>query len=337
MNFYTNVLQYGNTILVREVKDGERTTRRVKYQPTLFDLIPGQKETGYKTLDGQNVKPHKFDCIKDAKKWFSERESQAIVFGNTQYPYCWISDEFPNQIEWSLDKMLMVTIDIEVECENGFPKPEDAIEPILAITVKNHQSKRIVVWGVNDFHNYRDDVTYIKCKNEKDLLEKFLGFWETHIPDIITGWNTEFFDIPYLCNRIINIFDEGEDQVKRLSPWKNIFSREVYQMGRTHQVYTLDGIAALDYFDLYRKFTYTNQERYTLDHIAFVELGERKSGNPYDTFREWYTEDYQSFIEYNINDVELVDKLEDKMKLIELCLTMAYEAKVNFTDVLGTV
>ena len=337
MNFYTNVLQYGNTILVREVKDGERTTRRVKYQPTLFDLIPGQKETGYKTLDGQNVLPHKFDCIKDAKRWSSERENQDIVFGNTQYPYCWISDEFPNQIEWSLDKMLMVTIDIEVECENGFPKPEDAIEPILAITVKNHQSKRIVVWGVNDFHNYRDDVTYIKCKNEKDLLEKFLGFWETHIPDIITGWNTEFFDIPYLCNRIINIFDEGEDQVKRLSPWKNIFSREVYQMGRTHQVYTLDGIAALDYFDLYRKFTYTNQERYTLDHIAFVELGERKSGNPYDTFREWYTEDYQSFIEYNINDVELVDKLEDKMKLIELCLTMAYEAKVNFTDVLGTV
>ena len=337
MNFYTNVLQYGNTILVREVKDGERTTRRVKYQPTLFDLIPGLKETGYKTLDGQNVLPHKFDCIKDAKEWFSERESQDIVFGNTQYPYCWISDEFPNQIEWSLDKMLMVTIDIEVECENGFPKPEDAIEPILAITVKNHQSKRIVVWGVNDFHNYRDDVTYIKCKNEKDLLEKFLGFWETHIPDIITGWNTEFFDIPYLCNRIINIFDEGEDQVKRLSPWKNIFSREVYQMGRTHQIYTLDGIAALDYFDLYRKFTYTNQERYTLDHIAFVELGERKSGNPYDTFREWYTEDYQSFIEYNINDVELVDKLEDKMKLIELCLTMAYEAKVNFTDVLGTV
>ena len=337
MNFYTNVLQYGNTILVREVKDGERTTRRVKYQPTLFDLIPRLKETGYKTLDGQNVKPHKFDCIKDAKRWSSERENQDIVFGNTQYPYCWISDEFPNQIEWSLDKMLMVTIDIEVECENGFPKPEDAIEPILAITVKNHQSKRIVVWGVNDFHNYRDDVTYIKCKNEKDLLEKFLGFWETHIPDIITGWNTEFFDIPYLCNRIINIFDEGEDQVKRLSPWKNIFSREVYQMGRTHQVYTLDGIAALDYFDLYRKFTYTNQERYTLDHIAFVELGERKSGNPYDTFREWYTEDYQSFIEYNINDVELVDKLEDKMKLIELCLTMAYEAKVNFTDVLGTV
>ena len=108
-------------------------------------------------------------------------------------------------------------------------------------------------------------------------------------------------------------------------------------MGRNHQAYTLDGIAALDYLDLYRKFTYSNQERYTLDHIAFVELGERKDGNPYETFREWYTKDYQSFIEYNIQDVEIVDNLEDKMKLIELALTMAYDAKVNFTDVLGTV
>jgi len=74
-----------------------------------------------------------------------------------------------------------------------------------------------------------------------------------------------------------------------------------------------------------------------LDHIAFVELGERKDGNPFDTFKEWYQKDYQSFIEYNITDVELVDKLEDKMRLIELCLTMAYDGKVNFTDVLGQV
>jgi DNA polymerase elongation subunit (family B) len=108
-------------------------------------------------------------------------------------------------------------------------------------------------------------------------------------------------------------------------------------MGRNHQVYTLDGISILDYYDLYRKFTYTNQESYRLDYISWVELGEKKVGNPFDTFREWYTNDFQSFIEYNINDVELVDKLEDKMKLIQLCLTMAYDGKVNFTDVLGTV
>ena len=336
MNFYTNVLQYGNNLLIREVKNGVRTERRVRYQPTLFDYVKPQKPTGYKTLDGLHVLPHKFNCIKDAKEWIENRSNQSgIVYGNTQYPYCYIADEYPKQINWDLDKMLMITIDIEVACENGFPKPEDAIEPLLSITMKNHQSKRIVVWGTDSFETEREDITYIQCESEIHLLKEFLAFWETHCPDIITGWNIEFFDIPYICNRIRNVFDEEE--VKRLSPWKNVFSRNVYQMGRTHQIYNIDGIATLDYFDLYRKFTYTRQESYRLDYIAQVELGEKKDGNPYETFREWYTKDYQSFIEYNINDVELVDKLEDKMKLIELCLTMAYDAKVNFVDVLGTV
>ena len=167
------------------------------------------------------------------------------------------------------------------------------------------------------------------------LYKSFLSFWQNHQPDIITGWNTEFFDIPYLCNRISKLC--GEDEIKRLSPWGNVMSREVFQMGRKHQVYEIQGIAHLDYFDLYRKFTYTNQESYRLDHIAFVELGENKDGNPFDTFSEWYQKDFQSFIEYNIMDVEIVDRLEDKMKLIELCLTMAYEAKVNYMDVLGSV
>ena len=334
-NFYTNVLQYGNSLLVRYVEDGKRLTKRVKYQPTLFDLVNTREKTGYSTLDGRAVLPHKFDSIREAKDWIADRDNQDIVFGNTQYPYCWIADEYPGRVDWDLDQMLVITIDIEVECENGFPKPEDALEPMLSITVKNHQTKRIVVWGLHDFRNDRDDVTYIKCESEVHLLKEFLAFWERNVPDIVTGWNTEFFDIPYLCNRIKRVFDE--DEVKRLSPWRNVFDRQVYQMGRTHQIYTIDGVSALDYYDLYRKFTYTNQERYTLDYIAYVELGERKDGNPFDTFREWYTNDYQSFIEYNITDVELVDKLEDKMKLIELIVTMAYEAKVNMTDVLGQV
>ena len=335
MNFYTNVLRYGNDLLIREVKDGERISRRVKYQPTLFDLVKTNEETGYKTLDGKSVLPHKFDSINEAKQWISNREDQNIVYGNTQYPYCWISDEFPNRIDWDLDKILIFTIDIEVECENGFPKPEDAAEPLLSITIKNHQSKRIIVWACGKFNNNRDDVTYIECESEKHLIKEFLVFWERHTPDIITGWNIELFDIPYLCNRINRVFDKKE--VKRLSPWMNVFDREIYQMGRNHQIYTLDGIATLDYYDLYRKFTYTNQESYRLDYIARIELDEKKEGNPFDTFREWYTKDFQSFIEYNITDVELVDKLEDKMKLIQLCLTMAYDGKVNFTDVLGTV
>jgi len=334
MEFYTNVIQRGNSLLVRGVEDGRRVSKRVNYRPTLFDLKT-EEYTGYKTLDGQNVLPRKFDSIKEAKAWVEQRANQEIVFGNTQYPYCYISDEYPDDVPWDKDQILIVTIDIEVECENGFPDPTDAAEPLLSITMKNHQSKKIVVWGLHEFQNIREDVDYRLCRDEDDLLIKFLDEWRMIYPDIVTGWNTEFFDIPYICNRIKNLF--GEDFMNKLSPWNNVFAKEVYQMGRKRQVYDIQGVSALDFFDLYRKFTYTNQERYTLDHIAFVELGERKDGNPFDTFREWYQKDYQSFIEYNIQDVEIVDKLEDKMRLIELCLTMAYDGKVNFTDVLGQV
>ena len=333
MDFYTNVLQWGNQLFVRGVDNGLRFKKKIRYEPTLFDLV--SQPTGYKTLDGKHVKPNKFDSITEAKDWYDLHKKQGLVFGNTQYNYCYIGDEFPNDIPWDKDQLCIVTIDIEVECENGFPNPKDAAEPMLSITMKNHQNKKIIVWGLHEFQNHRDDVDYRLCKDEADLLFKFLDTWSMIEPDVITGWNTEFFDIPYLCNRIAKIL--GGEMVDKLSPWGKVHEREVYQMGRKQQVYNIYGVAALDFFDLYRKFTYTNQERYTLDHIAFVELGERKDGNPYETFKEWYQKDYQSFIEYNIQDVEIVDKLEDKMRLIELCLTMAYDGKVNFTDVLGSV
>ena len=333
MDFYTNVLQWGNQLFVRGVENGQRIKRKVRYEPTLFNLV--SEPTGYTTLDGKHVLPKKFDSITEAKDWFNSHKKQNLVFGNTQYNYCYIGDKYPGDVPWDKDQMCIVTIDIEVECENGFPNPKDAAEPMLSITMKNHQNKKIIVWGLHEFQNHRDDVDYRMCKDEADLLFKFLDTWSSIEPDIITGWNTEFFDIPYLCNRIAKVLDK--DMVNKLSPWGKVHEREVYQMGRKHQVYNIYGVAALDFFDLYRKFTYTNQERYTLDHIAFVELGERKGGNPYDTFSEWYQKDYQSFIEYNIQDVEIVDKLEDKMRLIELCLTMTYDAKVNMTDVLGTV
>ena len=334
MYFYTNVIRFGNNLLVREIRNGERIKKRVRYSPTLFSLV--QKPTQHKTLEGKYVTPITHETMKDAKEWIDQYQNQTdLIYGNTQYPYSYISDVHKETIDWDISKLLIVTLDIEVECENGFPSSRSASEPMLSITIKNHQNKKIIVWGLHPFKTDRDDVEYRLCKDEKDLLGQFIDDWEYYCPDIITGWNTEFFDIPYLCNRIKQVL--GEDELKRLSPWKSVHDRDVYQMGRSHQIYNIQGIAHLDYFDLYRKFTYTAQESYRLDHIAKVELGEQKDGNPFDTFREWYINDYQSFIEYNINDVELVDELEDKMKLIELCLTMAYDAKVNYVDVLGTV
>ena len=334
MNFYTNITRWGNHLLLREVANGQRINRRIKYSPTLYCLV--KEPTKYKTLNGQYVAPVKHPSMKEANDWIDNYKSQPhLIYGNTLYQYNYLADQYSNRVDWDIEKLLIVTIDIEVQCENGFPDPEKALEELLSITIKNHQTKEIVVWGIGDFVSKRKDVHYVSCENELHLIKEFLVFWERNHPDVITGWNTEFFDIPYLCNRIINRC--GEDEIKRLSPWKSVSSRNVFKMGHNHQLYDIQGVAHLDYFDLYRKFTYTAQESYRLDHIAFIELGERKDGNPFETFKDWYTKDYQSFIEYNITDVEIVDKLEDKMKLIELCLTMAYEAKVNYMDVLGSV
>ena len=330
MKFYTHVAQWGNHLLVRAVENGVRSNFKVKYEPTLF--VPVTKETNWKTLDSRNVNPMKFLTIKEAKEFVQQYESQPhLVCGMTQFPYSYISETYPNQIQYDTSLLRIVTIDIEVECENGFPNADQAAEPMLSITVKKHDTGKIIVWGLHEYHNDREDVKYIRCQNERELLIQFLNWWEHDYPDIITGWNTEFFDIPYLCNRINTVL--GEDAVRKLSPWGIVSSRLVNSgYGKKDQVFDILGVEELDYLQLYRKFTYSAQESYRLDHIAFVELGERKDENPYETFRDWYTKDYQSFLDYNIQDVELVDKLDDKMKLIDLILTMTYEAKVNMSD-----
>ncbi len=334
MDFYTNVAQWGNNLLVRGVQNGQRKNFKVKYSPTLF--VPVMKQTDWKTLDNKFVTPYKFDTIKEAREFMSKYESQPhLCFGYDRFAYTYISDTFPNKLNWNVDSILIVTIDIEVRCENGFPNPDEAIEPLLSITIKNHQSKNIVVWGIGDYKKSKDNVTYVNCKDENELILEFMSFWSKHQPDVITGWNTDFFDVPYLVNRIKKLF--GESKMKELSPWGNVSSRKVFKQGRDQYCYDIMGVSQLDYFHLYQLFTYTKKESYKLDYIAFIELGEKKDDNPYETFKDWYTKDYQSFIDYNIQDVEIVDKLEDKMGLITLLLTLAYEAKVNFEDVFGQV
>ena len=142
MDFYTNVVQWGNFLLVRGVDKNQRVNFRLKYKPTLF--VPVMKQTDWKTLDGKSVTPYQFDCIKDAKDFLLKYESQPhLVHGLNRFAYTYISDTFPQKVNWNIDKILIMTIDIEVQCENGFPNPESAIEPLLSITVKNQQSKKI--------------------------------------------------------------------------------------------------------------------------------------------------------------------------------------------------
>ena len=340
MKFYTSVLPYRGRLLVRGVNhDGSHKKYRVNYRPSLF--VPSNKESKYKTLDGRNVGKVEFQSMPDAKKWIDEYEdvSGFEYFGNTRYQYPFIADQFPNKIDWDIKQIRLITIDIECESENGFPDADEAIEPIISITAKEHTTKKIVVFGMNNFVNDRPDVNFVKCTTERDLIEKFKEFWLEYNPDIITGWNVKFFDMPYLMNRFRRLM--GDEYILQFSPWGVVTqqSARITAKGfnKEQKYWDIMGVATLDYLDLYRKHTFVRRESYKLDYIGEIELGENKHENPYDTFKEFYTKDYQQFIEYNIQDVELVDKLEDRLKLIELHLTMAYEAKVNYQDCFGQV
>jgi DNA polymerase elongation subunit (family B) len=334
MKFYTNFARYGNQILVRGYENGERFKDKIEYNPTLY--IPSRTRTDYRTIEGYFVSPVKQGTMRDAAEFIKKYEEvkNFKVYGTTQYAYAYINEVYAGKIDYDPSLIKIANIDIEVGSENGFPEPADAVEPITAITFKC--GNKIQVFGLGNFDHSRDDVWYQKCKDESSLILRFLEEWEITAPDIITGWNIQFFDIPYLYNRIYRLF--GETTAKRLSPWKLIGERTTTISGKSQTVFELTGIATLDYLEMYRKFTYSQQESYRLDHIASVELDEKKLDySEYESLHQLYKLNHQKFIEYNIKDVELVDRLEDKMKLIEMVLALAYDAKVNITDVFTQV
>ena len=337
MKFYTNVEQAGNRLLVRGYEGGLPFSYRVPFNPTLY--VASKNYSEWKTLDGDCVEPIKLGSINDAKDFVKKyREVEDFdIYGNTRYLYQYIAEEHPeDEIKYDTSKIRIFNIDIETAAENGFPDIESADQEILAISIKDSYTGRIVVFGARPFDNKDSEVDYMHFRTEESMLSAFLNYWNENCPDVITGWNVQLFDIPYIARRIDRIL--GEKNAKTLSPWKLISSREIYIKGRKQIAYDLPGISTLDYLELYRKFTYTNQESYRLDHICLVELGERKlDHSEYDTFKEFYENDWQKFIEYNIHDVRLVDKLDDKMKLLDLAFTMAYDAKVNYEDVFSQV
>ena len=335
MDFYTNVELVGDDILFRGYEGSDRVTYRESFSPTLF--MPSKTETKFKTLEKQSVKPIKFSSPRDAREFIKKYENVEgfDVHGYDRFVYQFIADKYPKQVDYDFQSLQIYTIDIEVASENGFPDVESVSEEILCMTIKNLNTKEVHTWATREF-DAPSGVNVHLFDNEEAMMRHFIEWWAKNTPDIVTGWNCNLYDIPYICRRVSRIL--SDKWAKSLSPWSRIKENEIFIKGRKQISYTILGVSILDYLDLYKKFTYTNQESYRLDHIAFVELNQRKlDHSEFENFKAFYTYGWQKFIEYNIFDVELVDRLEDKMKLIELAVTMAYDAKVNFEDVYSQV
>jgi DNA polymerase elongation subunit (family B) len=335
MRFYTNVQMVGDHFLVRGYENGKHFASREKFYPTLF--VPSNKKTNYKTLDGEYVESVNPGTVRDCREFVKKYDGveNFKIYGNQRYIYQYISEHYPEEIiKFDTNKIKISTIDIEVASENGFPDVESAAEEVLLITIQDYATKAIRTWGKGPFKNEKENVIYRSFDTEHELLNDFINWWmiEENTPEVVTGWNSEFYDIPYLVRRIDRIL--GEKLMKRMSPWGLVTENETFISGRKHISYDVGGVTQLDYLNLYKKFTYKAQESYRLDYIAEVELGQKKlDHSEFDTFKDFYTHGWQKFVEYNIIDVELVDRLEDKMKLIELAITMAYDAKTNYADV----
>ena len=333
MKFYTHFSKLGNNILVRGYNNGKRFSDKVEYNPTLYLQ---SKDGEYRTLDGQSVAPVSQGTMRDATEFMKRYEDvdNFKVYGSTNFPYVYINEAYPGKVDYDPSQIKIANIDIEVGSENGFPEPASATEPLTAITFKivGH----FYVFGCGDFETNRDDVTYLKCRDENNLIMRFLDMWEETSPDIVTGWNIQFFDIPYLNNRITKLM--GENTAKRLSPFRRIGERTTTIHNKQQVAFDLVGIAILDYIELYKKFTYSQQESFSLNHIAYLELGEKKLDySEVESLHQLYRTNFQKFIEYNIHDVELVDRIDAKMQLIDMALALAYDAKVNYTDVFTQV
>ena len=336
--FYTSVVRFGSNLLFRGyAENGKRIQTKIPFKPTLY-VQSDKNQSGWRGIDGTMVEPMKFDSMKEATEFQKRYEDipNFKIYGMNNFVSQFIAEVFPTPIKFNRDWVDVCTIDIEVASDDGFPEPQSADYPVISITLKQPNSP-YRVWGLYDY-NAGEDVIYEKCDSEAQLLMKFVDHWFRNQPDIVTGWNTRFFDIPYLVNRITKTI--GEDMVKKLSPWGLVREGNPTINGKKQQEYKLEGIEQLDYLEIFKKFTYNTlgqQESYRLDHIAHVVLGEGKlSYEEHGSLHALYKTDFQKFIDYNIKDVELVEKLDEKLDLISLVLTMAYRGGVNYNDTLGT-
>lgn len=341
MNFYTDVSIFKNHILLRGYDNGTRIQKDIPYRPYLF--VPSNKETEYHTVAGQPVAKMDFESIYAAKDFIKQYKdvSGFNIYGMDRFVYPFISDSYQGTVRYDMEKIRVMGLDIEVDTEDGYPDIAAANKHITAITYRIGNVRTVL--GLKEFDKNKltrikdkKNIYYYQFDTEEDLLRSFLQLWEAADIDVVTGWNIELFDIPYIVKRIQAVL--GNDEAKRLSPWKRLNEKTILSRGQEHQAFYPVGIAILDYMVLYKKFTYTMRESYSLNYISYIELGEKKMDYAaYEGLAGLYRDNHQLFIEYNIIDVDLIFQLEDKLRLIELAIAIAYDAKVNFADSLGSV
>jgi len=228
--------------------------------------------------------------------------------------------------------------DIETDCKDGFADPNIADKAILLITVYDTLKKEFVTWGTKPYKSKRENHTYHYHKTETDMLIGFLDYWSQDYFDMVMGWNSEGYDIPYILNRLRIVL--GEAEMKRFSPVSRLYCREgigMNQFGKPINKWYIYGISHLDYMEVYQKLSRGVRESYSLDYIAEIELGKNKLAINTVNLAQLAEKDWDNFVDYNVYDVELLVELDAKLKFTKIIRTLSYRGFISFDQALGKV
>lgn len=335
-SFYTNCSVYGSNILLKEIDEhGVKRHHKIKWSPTIYVTDRSETDSEWKTLKGEPVRSVKPGSIKETRDFIKQYSdvSGFDIYGQLNYTLQFMGERYPWDIEPDSSKISMWSIDIETRVGDSFPDPSSTACEVVLITVQNMNTEQCYTFGCKPYSG--DDTKYILCTDEANLLHMFLKFWRQIDPDIVTGWNIETFDIPYLANRIELVLGEGESGM--LGPWDICRIEKLFVKGTEEVKCTIPGLAILDYLALYKKFTYDPRESYSLGFISQEELGHTKVELPGKDFNDSIDNHWDIFTAYNVVDVKLVTDLDKKLKLIDVALALAYMAKINYDDVFSPV
>ncbi|MGL5306486.1 MAG: DNA polymerase domain-containing protein [Aeromonas veronii] len=336
--FYLNVEQIGDNICERYIEDGVEKIRRVPFEPTFYHHT--NTPTGLKDIYGKNVQPKTFQSINDSRNWIKKMKDMAQeVRGMDNLAYQYIYENYHGPISFDMAQIRIAFVDIEVYSRDGFPSPQIARWEIDAITHYDSVDDVYYVFATREWWREKScldedivrRVEYKLYNCETDMMLAYVQFWRDKMPAVVTGWNSEIFDIPYIVNRLKKLF--GDSYPKKLSPWGRVNEKTIKGMGgKELQTYDISGVASLDYLALYKKFTFKTRPSYKLDYVALVELGDQKI--MYEGSLGTLAEDNpQLYIDYNIKDVDLIINMDKSLLLFELVFSLSYYAHMNLSDV----
>jgi len=311
-------IYYNRDTKTYHLRDDKKGWLEFPYRATCYVA----NETGeYETLDGVRVSPTKQYAWKDPNAYESDVDKFTRVLVDAYYE----QDDTPEYQN---------IVYIDIECEIAGALTQDSVRnpagKLTAIALYDNTTKTYYCYILDEAKlmtsSKSEGKFVIPCNSEKDLMSQFLNKWEELDPTIVTGWNSEFFDIPYLYHRIKNVL--GEEQASRLSPLKRVDDTEFLGVKTTE----IAGVNHLDYMLLFKKYITAQEPSYALGNIGekYVDLGKIEYLGSLDKL---FKDDIETFINYNIRDVEIIVALEDKLKFIDLTVIISHLCHVPYEQI----